>query len=100
MLLISVIAECMENIIGIKIADSWNMRFKDCSDFGKLVNMWKQVISVILAFNGSLLPALEGGLKCKETVRTTTAAVKSIVLAIQGTLKEQLKDFVNAISWT
>lgn len=100
MLLISVIAECMENIIGIKIADSWNMKFKDCSDFGKLVNMWKQVISVILAFNGSLLPALEGGLKSKETVRTTTAAVKSIVLAIQGILKEQLKDFVNAISWT
>lgn len=98
MLLISVISECMENIIGVKITDSWNMKFKDCSDFNALVDMWKQIISVVLAFNSSLLPALEGGLKNKETVRNVTASVKSILLAIQGTLKEQLKDFVNAIS--
>lgn len=100
MLLIAVVSECMENIIGVKIVDSWNIKFKDCSDFEKLVDMWKQVIGVVLAFNSSLLPALEGGLKNKETVKTVTASVKSIVLAIQGTLKEQLKDFVNSISWT
>ena len=98
MLLISVISECMENIIGIKIVDSWNLKFKDCSDFDALVDSWKQVISVVLAFNSNLLPALEGGLKNKETVRNVTSSVKSIVLAIQGTLKEQLKGFVNAIS--
>lgn len=88
MLLISVISECMENIIGIKIVDSWNLKFKDCSDFDALVDSWKQVISVVLAFNSNLLPALEGGLKNKETVRNVTSSVKSIVLAIQGTLKE------------
>lgn len=98
MLLISVISECMENIIGIKIVDSWNLKFKDCSDFDALVDSWKQVISVVLAFNSNLLPALEGGLKNKETVRNVTSSVKSIVFAIQGTLKEQLKGFVNAIS--
>lgn len=98
MLLISVVSECMENIIGVKISDSWNLKFKDCSDFNALVDMWKQIIGVVLAFCSSLLPALEGGLKNKETVRNTTASVKSILLAIQGTLKEQLKDFVNAIS--
>lgn len=98
MLLISVISECMENIIGVKIVDSWNLKFKDCSDFDTLVDMWKQIISVVLAFNFNLLPALEGGLKNKETVRNVTSSVKSIVLAIQGTLKEQLKGFVNAIS--
>lgn len=62
------------------------------------MDSWKQVISVVLAFNSNLLPALEGGLKNKETVRNVTSSVKSIVLAIQGTLKEQLKGFVNAIS--
>ena len=98
MLLISVISECMENIIGVKIVDSWNIKFKDCSDFDALVDRWKQVIGVVLAFNSNLLPALEGGLKNKETVRNVTSSVKSIVLAIQGTLKEQLKGFVNAIS--
>ena len=98
MLLISVISECMENIIGVKISDSWNLKFKDCSDFNALVDMWKQIIDVVLAFCSSLLPALEGGLKNKETVKNTTASVKSILLAIQGTLKGQLKDFVNAIS--
>ena len=98
MLLISVISECMENIIGVKIVDSWNLKFKNCSDFNALVDMWKQIISVVLAFNSNLLPALEGGLKNKETVRNVTSSVKSIVLAIQGTLKEQLKGFVNAIS--
>jgi len=99
MLLITVISECMENIIGVRIVDSWNIKFKDCSDFGKLVDMWKNIIGVVLAFNSNLLPALEGGLKNKETVKTVTASVKSIVLAIQCTLKEQLKDFVNSISW-
>lgn len=98
MLLISVVSECLENIIGVKITDSWNMKFKDCSDFDKLVDLWKQIISVILAFNNSLLPALDGGLKNKESVRNVTTSVKSIVLAIQTMLKEQLKDFVNAIS--
>lgn len=98
MLLISVVSECLENIIGVKITDSWNMKFKNCSDFDKLVDLWKQIISVILAFNNSLLPALDGGLKNKESVRNVTTSVKSIVLAIQTMLKEQLKDFVNAIS--
>ena len=74
------------------------MKFKNCSDFDKLVDLWKQIISVILAFNNSLLPALDGGLKNKESVRNVTTSVKSIVLAIQTMLKEQLKDFVNAIS--
>lgn len=100
MLLISVISECMENIIGVRIVDSWNIKFKDCSGFEKLVDMWKNVIGVVLAFNSNLLPALEGGLKNKETVKNVTASVKAIVLAIQCTLKGQLKDFVNSISWT
>lgn len=98
MLLITTISECLENIIGIKIVDSWNSKFKDCSDFDKLVEMWKQVICVIISFQSTLLPVLDGGLKNRENVRKSTQAVKSIVYAIQSTLKEQLKDFINAIS--
>ena len=98
MLLISIISECMENIIGVKIVDSWNLKFKDCSDFDALVDKWKQPIGVVLAFNSNLLPALEGGLKNKEVVKNVTSSVKSIVLAIQGILKEQLKGFINTIS--
>ena len=98
MLLISVISECMENIIGVKISDGWNLKFKDCSDFDALVDMWKKIIHAVLAFCNTLLPALEGGLKNKETVKNTTASVESIILALQDSLKVQLKDFVNAIS--
>lgn len=97
MLLIFVIAECMENILGTKVSDSWNLRFKDCSNFDVLVDMWQELISVILAFHVNLLPALEGGLKNMKTVKSVAGSVKSIILAIQSTLKEQLKDFAGAI---
>ena len=97
MLLIFVIAECMENILGAKVSDSWNLRFKDCSNFDALVNMWQALICVVLAFNVNLLPALEGGLKNMKTVKSVAGSVKSLILAIQSTLRGQLKDFVSAI---
>lgn len=99
MLLIYAIAESIENIIGAKVADSWNLRFIDCTDFDQLVELWKSIIGVILSFNENLLPALDGGLKNKETATVVVNAVKSIISAIQGTLKMQLKDFIDAINW-
>lgn len=99
MLLIYAISETMENIVGSKINDSWQLRFKDCSDFDKLVKQWYDVIEVVLAFSGNLLPALEGGLKNKETAKKTVESVKAIIVAIQVTLKKQLKEFISMIKW-
>jgi hypothetical protein len=98
MLLIFTISESLENIIGIKISDSWNLKFNDNTNFDKLVGLWKDVIGVVLAFNLNLLPALDGGLKSNQTVKTVVDNVKAIIIAIQGTLKIQLKDFVDSIS--
>ena len=99
MLLIYAISETMENIVGSKINDSWQLRFKDCSDFDKLVKQWYDVIEVVLAFSGNLLPALEGGLKNKETAKKTVESVKAIIVAIQVTLKKQLKEFISMLKW-
>ena len=89
----------ISNINGWK--DSWTTNATKTNTSDKTITITgtsDDIIGVVLAFCNRLLPALEGGLKNKETVRNTTASVKSILLAIQGTLKEQLKDFVNAIS--
>ena len=67
------------------------------SDFTKLVELWKIVISVVISFSSSLLPALEGGLKNKETVRSCVETIRSIMSAIQGTLKIQLKAFSDEV---
>lgn len=99
MLLIYAVSETMENIIGSKIIDSWQLRFKDCTNFDKLVQEWSHVIKVVLAFSDNLLPALEGGLKNKETAKETVKSVKAIIAAIQMTLKQQLKDFINILKW-
>lgn len=99
MLLIFAVAETMENIIGAKIPDSWKIKFKDCSDFDKLVQSWFSVIEVILSFSDNLLLALEDGLKSMEKAKKSTDSVKSIILAIQVTLKNQLKEFIASVKW-
>lgn len=93
MLLIYAISATLENMLGKKIVDAWNLKFKDGSNFSRLVGLWKKIINVAIAFNSNLLPALEGGLKNKETVKTSVESLKSLMTAIQETLKTQLKDF-------
>lgn len=99
MLLIYAVSETMENIIGSKIVDSWQLRFKNCSNFDELVQSWSSVIEVVLAFSDNLIPALEGGLKNKEIAKKSVDSVKAIITAIQATLKTQLKDFISILKW-
>ena len=99
MLLIFAVSEIMENILGSKIVDSWKIKFKDCTDFEKIVESWYGVIEVVLSFYANLLPALEGGLKNKESARKSVDSVKAIISAIQVTLKMQLKEFISSIKW-
>lgn len=98
MLLIYAISATLENMLGEKIVDAWNLKFKDATDFARLVELWKLVISVVISFCQNLLPALEGGLKNKETARTCVETVRSLMSAIQGTLKMQLKVFADEVS--
>lgn len=98
MLLIYAISATLENMLGEKIVDAWNLKFKDATDFARLVELWKLVISVVISFCQNLLPALEGGLKNKETVRTCVDTTRSLMSAIQGMLKVQLKVFADEVS--
>ena len=84
-------------MLGEKIIDSWNLKFKDCSDFNRLVELWKLVIGVVISFNLYLLPALEGGLNSGEMVKTSVDSLKSLIMAIQSTLKVQLRVFSDEI---
>ncbi len=97
MLLIYAVSATLENMLGEKIVDAWNLKFKDPSDFARLVELWKIVISVVISFSSNLLPALEGGLKNKETVRSCVETLRSIMSAIQTTLKVQLKAFADEV---
>lgn len=98
MLLIYAISATLENMLGEKIVDAWNLKFKDATDFARLVELWKLVISVVISFCQNLLPALEGGLKNRETARTCVDTIRSLMSAIQGMLKEQLKVFADEVS--
>ena len=85
-------------MLGEKIVDTWNLKFKDATDFARLVELWKLVISVVISFSQNLLPALEGGLKNKESARNCVDTVRSLMSAIQGMLKVQLKVFADEVS--
>lgn len=98
MLLIYAISATLENMLGEKIVDAWNLKFKDATDFARLVELWKLVISAVISFCQNLLPALEGGLKNRETARTCVDTIRSLMSAIQGMLKEQLKVFADEVS--
>jgi hypothetical protein len=98
MLLIYAISATLENMLGEKIVDAWNLKFKDATDFARLVELWKLVISVVISFCQNLLPALEGGLKNRETARTCVDTIRSLMSAIQGMLKVQLKVFADEVS--
>lgn len=97
MLMIATISECLEDLIGVKISDKWKLRFKDNSDFEKLIQMWLKVISTIISFNNKLEPALQGGLKNKEQVSAQISEVKSVVASVKTMLATQLSDVINEI---
>ena len=51
------------------------------------------------AQNYSDVYRMELGLKNKETAKKTVESVKAIIVAIQVTLKKQLKEFISMIKW-
>lgn len=97
MLMIATVSECLEDVVDAKISDMWRLKFKENTDFDKLIQMWLKVIPTIISFNTRLAPALKGGLKNKETVNKQITEVKSIVASIKETLSMQLKDFIESI---
>lgn len=97
MLMIATISECLEDLLGAKISDKWKLKFKDNSDFEKLIQMWLKIIAAIISFNQKLEPALQGGLKNKEQVGTQVGEVKSMVSSVRTILAEQLKEVIEEI---
>ena len=97
MLLIATISECLEDLMGTKISDKWQLHFKDNTDFEELMRKWEMIINPIIAFSDNLTPALQGGLKSKETVNTQVQAVKNIVSSLSAMYAESLKNVIDEI---
>ena len=97
MLMIATVSECIEDIIGAKISDKWQLHFKKSGNFEDLIEMWEKVITVLISFSDQLSPALQGGLKNKETVKSQVQAVKSIVASFQEAYANQLKTVIEEI---
>lgn len=97
MLMIATISDCLEDLLNAKISDKWKLKFKNNSDFEKLIQMWLKVIPTIISFNNKLEPALQGGLKNKEQVNAQIAEVKSMVASVKMLLADQLKEVINEI---
>ena len=97
MLMIATISDCLEDLLSAKISDKWKLKFKDNSDFEKLIQMWLKVIKAIISFSKKLEPALQDGLKNKEQANAQIAEVKSMVAAVNEMLTSQLKKVIDEI---
>ena len=54
-------------------------------------------IDINAAFNNSLIPALNGGLKNKDYVNKCVQDVKNIVSSVSGVISQQLEIFIDTI---
>jgi hypothetical protein len=97
MLLIYVIGNCMESLLGKKILDSWRLVYKDNQNFDYLVKMWKKILDIIMPFCESLIPALQEGLKSKENAKTVTMQVRAIVSSLSKSYSSQLKEYIELV---
>lgn len=98
MLLIYVVSICMESLIGKKILDPWRLVYRDNQDFDSLVEKWKQVISILIPFHGTLEPALVGGLKNRETSKNVASQLCAVVSSLGPVFIQQLHEFVDSIN--
>ena len=98
MLLLYTISKCMEGVVGEKINDTWELSFRDSSDFDVLICLWKTVIQSILPIAySSLESALKDGLKNKELAESAAQTVVGLFTSIQTTIRPQLKRFTDAL---
>lgn len=98
MLLIYAVSICMESLIGKKILDPWRLVYRDNQDFDSLVEKWKQVISILIPFHGTLEPALVGGLKNRETSKNVASQLCAVVSSLGPVFIQQLHEFVDSIN--
>ena len=99
MLLIATISNCLEDLIGRKINDKWKLSFKNNLAFEQLKEYWKNIISIIISFNGNLSPALEGGLKNKELVNEKVQNVKDFVSSFKSQYTAMLQTVIDKIQY-
>lgn len=98
MLLIYAVSICMESLIGKKILDPWRLVYRDNQDFDSLVEKWKQVISILIPFHGTLEPALVGGLKNREISKSVASQLCAVVSSLGPVFIQQLQEFVDSIN--
>lgn len=97
MLLIFAISNCMESLLGKKILDTWRLTYRDNRDFDELVSKWKKILDILMPFHETLEPALQGGLKNKDTVKSVTTQLRAVVASLCKVYIEQLRDFIKDI---
>jgi hypothetical protein len=97
MLLIYAISNCMESLLGKKILDPWRLVYRDNQNFDHLVEMWKMILEIMMPFHEHLQPALEGGLKSKETAKNVTFQVRALVASLSKLYATQLKEYIEIV---
>lgn len=97
MLLIQAISNCMESLLGEKILDLWRLIYKDNQDFDKLVERWNNIIDILIPFHDILEPALQGGLKNRDTVRNVCKQLRAVVASLSRVYISQLKEYAETI---
>ena len=82
-LLVSAIRRCLETILGVKIQEYSQLKFKDSANIDKIRKIWKNVINIVLpGILSDLQPALENGLNNKERADAATKLAASRYVAI------------------
>ncbi|MBS1057250.1 AIPR family protein [Gluconobacter kondonii] len=92
-LLASAIVMCMEIISGKRIPDTFRVRFKEKTSPKIAESYWDTILDAVIPFSGHLSPALEGGLKNSNTVKTVCATFRALVQATYIANKEIYERF-------
>ena len=84
-------------LIGKKILDPWRLVYKDNQDFDSLVEKWKQVLSFLIPFHGTLEPALVGGLKNRETSKNVALQFCAVVSSLGSVFIHNFKSSLKVL---
>lgn len=99
MLLIYAVSSCLESLLGYKISNSWGLKFSSNESLEDAVFLWEEVVKSILALAATLKEVVNDGLKSKELVEKKVSDLVGMITAIQSSLKDSVKDFVEEVKY-
>lgn len=76
------------------------MKFSRNENLDDAVALWEEVVKSILALAATLKEAVNDGLKSKELVEKKVSDLVGMITAIQSSLKDSVKAFVEEVNYT